>query len=220
MRSRTPTPNGLAPAAHETDDHPPSRGEGSWGPLNATPSFSPIRAGRLRHRLRAHRSRAPLYPRLRPGVGSSPGEMIGGRHREPWVRRRDGPGIIPRNRNHGRVVAGMNSGFQALHASSGDGDGSCTCRRTVRGHSAALRDGSTGFGSAPDDAVPDFILSYDKPHVLVKDENSSVPPHVGGGTPPVKPTSAHHAQRHCLPREDFVATSTGPSFPPRRSHKG
>ena len=86
-----------------------------------------------------------------------------------------GPGLIPRTPEIiGRLVAGMNGGFQALHGEFGMmGDGIVYLPpKPYAATVAAMRDGSTGFGEWPaDEGVPDGILSYRQNlTVLVKDE--------------------------------------------------
>ena len=67
---------------------------------------------------------------------------------------RGGPGLIPRTPEViGRVVAGMNGGFQALHGEFGMmGDGVVYLPpKPYAATVAVLRDGSTGFGEWPAD---------------------------------------------------------------------
>jgi hypothetical protein len=123
-----------------------------------------------------------------------------------------GPGIIPRTPEiMGRVVAGLNGGFQAQHGEFGMmGDGVVYLPpKPYAATVAALRDGSTGFGAWPaDDNVPDFILSYRQNlTVLVKDEKHNPYRRTWwGGTPPGQADKVHTTRSGiCLTREDFVA---------------
>ncbi|HMI88976.1 MAG TPA: hypothetical protein VK550_33085 [Polyangiaceae bacterium] len=123
-----------------------------------------------------------------------------------------GPGIIPRTPEiMGRVVAGLNGGFQALHGEFGMmGDGIMYLPpKPYAATVAALRDGSTAFGEWPaDDTVPDFILSYRQNlTVLVKDEKFNPYRRTWwGGTPPGQTDKVHTTRSGiCLTREDFVA---------------
>jgi hypothetical protein len=123
-----------------------------------------------------------------------------------------GPGVIPRTPEvMGRVVAGLNGGFQALHGEFGMmGDGIMYLPpKPYAATVAALRDGSTGFGEWPaDDTVPDFILSYRQNlTVLVKDEKFNPYRRTWwGGTPPGQADKVHTTRSGiCLTREDFVA---------------
>jgi hypothetical protein len=123
-----------------------------------------------------------------------------------------GPGIIPRTPEiMGRVVAGLNSGFQALHGEFGMmGDGIMYLPpKPYAATVAALRDGSTGFGEWPvDDTIPDFILSYRQNlTVLVKDEKFNPYRRTWwGGTPPGQADKVHTTRSGiCLTRDDFVA---------------
>jgi hypothetical protein len=123
-----------------------------------------------------------------------------------------GPGMIPRTPEvMGRVVAGLNGGFQALHGEFGMmGDGIMYLPpKPYAATVAALRDGSTGFGEWPaDDTVPDFILSYRQNlTVLVKDEKFNPYRRTWwGGTPPGQADKVHTTRSGiCLTREDFVA---------------
>jgi hypothetical protein len=123
-----------------------------------------------------------------------------------------GPGIIPRTPEiMGRVVAGLNGGFQALHGEFGMmGDGIIYLPpKPYAATVAALRDGWTAFGEWPaDDTVPDFILSYRQNlTVLVKDEKFNPYRRTWwGGTPPGQTDKVHTTRSGiCLTREDFVA---------------
>jgi hypothetical protein len=123
-----------------------------------------------------------------------------------------GPGIIPRTPEiMGRVVAGLNGGFQALHGEFGMmGDGVMYLPpKPYAATVAALRDGSTAFGEWPaDETVPDFILSYRQNlTVLVKDEKFNPYRRTWwGGTPPGQTDKVHTTRSGiCLTREDFVA---------------
>ena len=123
-----------------------------------------------------------------------------------------GSGIIPRTPEiMGRVVAGLNGGFQAQHGEFGMmGDGVVYLPpKPYAATVAALRDGSTGFGAWPaDDNVPDFILSYRQNlTVLVKDEKHNPYRRTWwGGTPPGQADKVHTTRSGiCLTREDFVA---------------
>jgi hypothetical protein len=123
-----------------------------------------------------------------------------------------GPGIIPRTPEiMGRVVAGLNGGFQALHGEFGMmGDGIVYLPpKPYAATVAALRDGSTGFGEWPaDETIPDFILSYRQNlTVLVKDEKFNPYRRTWwGGTPPGQTDKVHTTRSGiCLTREDFVA---------------
>jgi hypothetical protein len=123
-----------------------------------------------------------------------------------------GPGVIPRTPEvMGRVVAGLNGGFQALHGEFGMmGDGIMYLPpKPYAATVAALRDGSTGFGAWPaDDTIPDFILSYRQNlTVLVKDEKFNPYRRTWwGGTPPGQADKVHTTRSAiCLTREDFIA---------------
>jgi hypothetical protein len=123
-----------------------------------------------------------------------------------------GPGLIPRTPEViGRLVAGMNGGFQALHGEFGMmGDGVVYLPpKPYAATVAAMRDGSTGFGEWPaDEGVPDGILSYRQNlTVLVKDEKFNPYGRTWwGGTPPGQTDKVHSVRTGiCLTRENFIA---------------
>jgi hypothetical protein len=123
-----------------------------------------------------------------------------------------GPGLIPRTPEVlGRLVAGMNGGFQAMHGEFGMmGDGVVYLPpKPFAATVAELRDGSTAFGEWPREPdIPDDILSYRQNlTALVKDERYN--PYARtwwGGTPPDQTDKVHSVRTGvCLTREDFIA---------------
>lgn len=123
-----------------------------------------------------------------------------------------GPGLVPRTPEViGRFVAGMNGGFQALHGEFGMmGDGIVYLPpKPYAATVAALRDGSTGFGSWPaDEGVPETILSFRQNlTVLVKDEKFNPFGRTWwGGTPPGQADKVHSVRTGiCLTVDDFIA---------------
>lgn len=124
-----------------------------------------------------------------------------------------GPGVIPRNAaSLGRLVAATNGGFQALHGEFG---------MMAEGHVylppkpfaatiAVLRDGSTGFGTWPEDTttIPPDITGYRQNLTpLVRDQVFNPYKRTWwGGTPPGWEDRIHTTRSGmCLTKEHFVA---------------
>lgn len=124
-----------------------------------------------------------------------------------------GPGVIPRSgQTLGRLVAATNGGFQALHGEFG---------MMVDGHVylppkpfaatiATLRDGSTGFGTWPEDTttIPPEITGYRQNLTpLVRDQQLNPYKRTWwGGTPPGWEDRIHTTRSGmCLTKEHFVA---------------
>lgn len=124
-----------------------------------------------------------------------------------------GPGVIPRTpQTLGRLVAATNGGFQALHGEFG---------MMAEGHVylppkpfaatiATLRDGSTAFGTWPEDTttIPPEITGYRQNLTpLVRDQQFNPYKRTWwGGTPPGWEDRIHTTRSGmCLTKEHFVA---------------
>jgi hypothetical protein len=132
-----------------------------------------------------------------------------------------GPGLIPRTPEvMKRVVAASNAGFQALHGEFGMmADGVVYLPPKPYGATvAALRDGSTAFGSWPADiSIPDQILSYrQNMTVMVQDEKFNPYNRTWwGGTPPGWADKTHTVRTGmCLTKERFIAYFYGADISP------
>lgn len=132
-----------------------------------------------------------------------------------------GPGMIPRTPDvMKRVVAATNAGFQALHGEYGMmADG--TVYLPPKPYAATvmkMRDGSTGFGTWPNDAtVPDQIVSYrQNMTVMVQDEKFNPYERTWwGGTVPGAEDKTHTVRTGiCLTKEKFVAYFYGADLSP------
>ncbi len=122
-----------------------------------------------------------------------------------------GPGLIPRTPEiMRRVVGALNGGFQAMHGEFGMmGDGVVYLPpKPFAATVAALRDGSTAFGSWPREAdIPDDMLSFRQNlTALVLDERPNPYGRTWwGGTPPGWKDKTHTVRTGiCLTRERFV----------------
>jgi hypothetical protein len=132
-----------------------------------------------------------------------------------------GPGLIPRSPEVlKRVVAASNAGFQALHGEFGMmADGVVYLPpKPYAATVAALRDGSTGFGTWPlDTSIPDTILSYrQNMTVMVEDEKFNPFNRTWwGGTPPGWADKTHTVRTGiCLTKEHFIAYFYGADLSP------
>jgi hypothetical protein len=132
-----------------------------------------------------------------------------------------GPGIIPRTPDvMKRVVAASNAGFQALHGEFGMmADGVVYLPPKPYGATVMkMRDGSTAFGTWPNDAtVPDGIVSYrQNMTVLVQDEKFNPYDRTWwGGTVPGAEDKTHTVRTGiCLTKEKFVAYFYGADLSP------
>jgi hypothetical protein len=132
-----------------------------------------------------------------------------------------GPGLIPRSPEVlKRVVAASNAGFQALHGEFGMmADGVVYLPpKPYAATVAALRDGSTGFGTWPlDTSIPDTILSYrQNMTVMVQDEKFNPYNRTWwGGTPPGWADKTHTVRTGiCLTKERFIAYFYGADLSP------
>jgi hypothetical protein len=132
-----------------------------------------------------------------------------------------GPGIIPRTPEvMRRVVAASNAGFQAMHGEFGMmADGVVYLPpKPYAATVAALRDGSTGFGTWPlDPSIPEAVLSYrQNMTVMVQDEKwNPYNRSWWGGTPPGWADKTHTVRTGiCLTKEHFIAYFYGADLSP------
>ncbi len=132
-----------------------------------------------------------------------------------------GPGLIPRDPAVlDRVVAASNAGFQALHGEFGMmADGVVYLPPKPFGATVAvLRDGSTAFGTWPEDqTIPPNVLSYrQNMTVMVQDEKFNPYGRTWwGGTPPGWADKTHTVRTGiCLTKEKFVAYFYGADLDP------
>lgn len=136
-----------------------------------------------------------------------------------------GPGVIPRTPEvMKRVVAASNAGFQALHGEFGMmADGVIYLPpKPFAATVAVLRDGSTAFGTWPEDTSTELIekssiLSYrQNMTVMVQDEKFNPYKRTWwGGTVPGSEDKTHTVRTGiCQTREDFVAYFYGADLSP------
>ncbi|NUP11019.1 MAG: hypothetical protein HOW73_33650 [Polyangiaceae bacterium] len=132
-----------------------------------------------------------------------------------------GPGIIPRTPDvMKRVVAASNAGFQALHGEFGMmADGVVYLPPKPYGATVMkLRDGTTAFGTWPNDAtVPDQVVSYrQNMTVMVQDEAFNPYDRTWwGGTVPGAEDKTHTVRTGiCLTKEKFVGYFYGADLSP------
>jgi hypothetical protein len=132
-----------------------------------------------------------------------------------------GPGLIPRTPDMmRRVVAASNAGFQALHGEYGMmADGTVYLPpKPFAATVASMRDGSTAFGTWPDDpTVPDDVLSYrQNMTVMVQDEKFNPYGRTWwGGTVPGAEDKTHTVRTGiCLTREGFTGYFYGADLSP------
>jgi hypothetical protein len=130
-----------------------------------------------------------------------------------------GPGIVPRKPEvMGRLLGGFNGGFQATHGEFGMmAEGVVYLPpKPYAATVAELKDGSTAFGTWPDDEhVADDIISFRQNMTpLVMDD--TVNPYRRtwwGGVPPGWEDESHTVRSAiCLTRENFVAYLFGSSL--------
>jgi hypothetical protein len=132
-----------------------------------------------------------------------------------------GPGLIPRTPEVlRRVVGASNAGFQALHGEFGMmADGVVYLPpKPYAASVAVLRDGSTAFGSWPENQViPDEVRSYrQNMTVMVLDQKFNPYNRTWwGGTPPGWADKTHTVRTGiCLTKERFVAYFYGADIGP------
>lgn len=132
-----------------------------------------------------------------------------------------GPGLIPRTPDvMRRVVAASNAGFQALHGEYGMmADGTVYLPpKPYAATVASLRDGSTAFGTWPDDpSIPDEVVSYrQNMTVMVQDEKFNPYDRTWwGGTVPGAEDKTHTVRTGiCLTKEGFSAYFYGADLSP------
>jgi hypothetical protein len=191
-------------------------GEGQWMPLDRDP-FIPLNPGVppafMTSFIRTDRERK--YTRIYVTVWDPRQvamHMMAGTVEPIGESGEAGPGLIPRTPEViGRLVAGMNGGFQALHGEFGMmGDGVVYLPpKPFAATVAELRDGWTGFGEWPKEPdVPPEILSYrQNMTALVKDEKWNPYGRTWwGGTAPGQTDKVHTVRTGiCLTRENFIA---------------
>lgn len=132
-----------------------------------------------------------------------------------------GPGVIPRTPEVlKRVVAASNAGFQALHGEFGMmADGVVYLPpKPFAATVAVQRDGSTAFGTWPEDTtIPPSILSYrQNMTVMVQDEKFNPYNRTWwGGTPPGWADKTHTVRTGiCLTKERFIGYFYGADLSP------
>jgi hypothetical protein len=132
-----------------------------------------------------------------------------------------GPGLIPRTPEvMKRVVAASNAGFQAMHGEFGMmADGVVYLPpKPYAATVAALKDGSTAFGTWPaDTSIPENVLSYrQNMTVMVLDEKFNPYNRTWwGGTPPGWADKTHTVRTGiCTTKEHFVAYFYGADLSP------
>ncbi|MEO7032914.1 MAG: hypothetical protein ABI548_03690, partial [Polyangiaceae bacterium] len=132
-----------------------------------------------------------------------------------------GPGMVPRTPEvMGRYLAGFNGGFQAIHGEFGMmADKVLYLPPKPFGATVAqLADGSTAFGTWPEEApVPDIIVSFrQNMTALVQDEQiNPYKRHWWGGVPPGWTEEARTVRSGlCMTREGFIGYFYGSSVDP------
>jgi hypothetical protein len=132
-----------------------------------------------------------------------------------------GPGLIPREPAvMRRVAAAMNAGFQALHGEFGMmSDGVIYLPPKPYGATVALqRDGSTGFGTWPNDSrIPGDVLSYrqNMTPMVVDEKFNPYGRTWWGGTPADWEDRTHTVRTGiCLTKEGFIAYFYGADISP------
>lgn len=123
-----------------------------------------------------------------------------------------GPGLIPREpKVLKKVAAAMNAGFQALHGEYGMmGDGVVYLPpKPYAATVAVVADGSTAFGTWPNDpTIPSDVVSF-RQNMTVMVENEKFNPYGRnwwGGTPPGWEDKTHTVRTGiCQTKEGFVA---------------
>ncbi|MBM4358806.1 MAG: hypothetical protein FJ096_11945 [Deltaproteobacteria bacterium] len=132
-----------------------------------------------------------------------------------------GPGTIPREPGTlRRVAAAMNAGFQALHGEFGMmGDGVVYLPpKPYAATIAQLEDGSTGFGTWPDDAsIPTDMLSYrqNMTPMVIDGKFNPYKRTWWGGTPSDWEDKTHTVRTGmCQTKESFVAYFYGADLSP------
>lgn len=204
---------------------PPLEGEGQWNAkddpafFRNQPGLPPvflttfIRSDRTRKATRVY---VALWDPRRVEL-----HMMAGTVEPKGATGKAGPGLIPRTPDvMKRLVAATNAGFQALHGEYGMmADGIVYLPPKPYGATVAkTRDGSTAFGTWPQDAtVPDLVVSYrQNMTVMVQDEKFNPYERTWwGGTVPGAEDKTHTVRTGiCLTREKFVAYFYGADLSP------
>lgn len=204
---------------------PPLEGEGQWNAkddpafFRGQPGLPPvfvttfIRTDRSRKATRVY---VALWDPRRVEL-----HMMAGTVEPKGATGKAGPGLIPRTPDvMKRLVAATNAGFQALHGEYGMmADGIVYLPpKPYAATVAKTRDGSTAFGTWPEDAtVPDLVVSYrQNMTVMVQDEKFNPYERTWwGGTVPGAEDKTHTVRTGiCLTRERFVAYFYGADLSP------
>lgn len=214
---------GWPPAPMEPMLSPPLEGEGKWRPLEKDP-FIPVNPGApapfVQSFIRTDQKRAytqtwvlvwdPRQVALHTMSGTVEPKSATGE---------TGPGLVPRKPEvMSRLVGGFNGGFQATHGEFGMmADGVVYLPpKPFSATVAELADGSTGFGTWPnDEKVPDDIVSFRQNMTpLVMD--GAINPYKRnwwGGVPPGWTDESRTTRSAvCLTKEGFVAYLYGASI--------
>jgi hypothetical protein len=216
---------GWPPPALDPWVTPPLPGEGAWHPLDRDPfvrtneGLPPafvttfIRSDRTRKATRVY---IALWDPRQVEL-----HMMAGTVEPKGATGEAGPGLIPRTPEVlKRVVAASNAGFQALHGEFGMmADGVVYLPpKPYAATVAALRDGTTGFGTWPENVgIPEEILSYrQNMTVMVQDEKFNPFNRTWwGGTPPGWPDKTHTVRTGiCLTKERFIGYFYGAEISP------
>lgn len=216
---------GWPPAPLEPLVFPTLGGEGQWNPLDKDPyvrTNEGLPPGFLTTFIRTDKTRkvTRVYVAL-----WDPRQvelhMMAGTVEPKGATGEAGPGLIPRTPEvMKRVVAASNAGFQALHGEFGMmADGVVYLPpKPYAATVAVLRDGSTAFGTWPNDPlIPEDILSY-RQNMTVMVQDMKFNPYGRtwwGGTPPGWADKTHTVRTGiCLTKERFVAYFYGADLSP------
>ncbi len=207
---------GWPPAPMEPYLRNPLEGEGQWIPLENDPfiqSAPGLPPAFVTSYIRTDRERS--YTRIYvtmwdPRVVEL--HMVAGSVEPKGASGEAGPGLIPRTpETMKRLVGACNGGFQALHGEFGMmGDGVIYLPpKPFAATVADLQDGSTGFGSWPQDTmIPPDVTSY-RQNLTVLVLDGKINPYKRGwwgGTPPDWEDRVHSTRSGlCLTKEGFVA---------------
>ncbi len=216
---------GWPPAPMEPMLDPPLKGEGKWSSLDKDPFvrknpgaaspfvFSFIRSDRQR-----------IYSQIFVTLWDPRQvdlHMMSGTVEPKSATGETGAGVVPRKPEvMGRYVAAFNGGFQAIHGEFGMmADKVLYLPPKPYGATVAeLTDGSTAFGTWPEEApVPDNVLSF-RQNMTALIQNGDINPykrHWWGGLPPGWTEEARTVRSGlCVTKEGFVGYFYGSSVDP------
>lgn len=216
---------GWPPPPMEPMLNPPLKGEGKWVTLTGFPHVLKNEGAPIPFVLSFIRTdRKRMYSQIFVTLWDPRQvelNMVSGTVEPQSATGATGPGVVPRDpRVLSRFVGAFNGGFQAVHGEFGMMADKVVYLppKPYAATVAKLADGSTGFGTWPEDpSIPSEIVSYrqNMTALIQDDEVNPYKRHWWGGVPPGWTEESRTVRSGlCMTREGFVGYFYGTTIDP------